>query len=96
MLALVLEEYSRIRNPDVEAMCDLAMYNYIEVLVTVYMVLTTAGIPGKLLEFSNFFQGPGKLMQKEIIFQYSLKTPRISWKIFDFINNPKSAEEFKL
>ena len=26
-----LQEYSRTRNKDVEAMCDLAMYNYIEV-----------------------------------------------------------------
>ena len=25
------EEYSKHRNPDAEAMCDLAMYNYIEV-----------------------------------------------------------------
>jgi len=25
-----LNEYSRVRNPDAEAMCDLAMYNYIE------------------------------------------------------------------
>ena len=25
------EQYSKKRNPDAEAMCDLAMYNYIEV-----------------------------------------------------------------
>ena len=25
------EEYSKFRNPDAEAICDLAMYNYIEV-----------------------------------------------------------------
>jgi len=30
-LDMALEEYSRNRNPDAEAMCDLAMYNYIEV-----------------------------------------------------------------
>ena len=30
-LGTALEEYSRIRNPDAEAMCDLAMYNYVEV-----------------------------------------------------------------
>ena len=30
-LGLALEAYSRHRNPDAEAMCDLAMYNYIEV-----------------------------------------------------------------
>lgn len=29
-LASTLAEYSRTRNPDAEAMCDLAMYNYIE------------------------------------------------------------------
>ena len=27
-----LDEYSKNRNPDAEAMCDLAMYNYIEVI----------------------------------------------------------------
>ena len=31
MTGIALLEYSRIRNKDVEAMCDLAMYNYIEV-----------------------------------------------------------------
>lgn len=30
VLEAVLEEYSKTRNPDAEAMCDLAMYNYIE------------------------------------------------------------------
>lgn len=29
----VLAEYSQTRNKDVEAMCDLAMYNYIEVTI---------------------------------------------------------------
>ena len=28
-----LEIYSKTRNPDAEAMCDLAMYNYIEVIM---------------------------------------------------------------
>ena len=27
---LAFTEYSKHRNPDAEAMCDLAMYNYIE------------------------------------------------------------------
>ena len=30
-LETVLTEYSKFRNPDAEAMCDLAMYNYVEV-----------------------------------------------------------------
>ena len=30
-LGAAFEEYSRTRNPDAEAICDLAMYNYIEV-----------------------------------------------------------------
>lgn len=30
--AKAFEEYSKHRNPDAEAMCDLALYNYIEVL----------------------------------------------------------------
>jgi len=29
-IGLALEDYSKTRNPDAEAMCDLAMYNYIE------------------------------------------------------------------
>lgn len=32
--ARALAEYTRTRNKDVEAMCDLAMYNYIEVSKT--------------------------------------------------------------
>ena len=28
---IALAEYSRIRSQDAEAICDLAMYNYIEV-----------------------------------------------------------------
>ena len=27
----VLPEYTELRNPDAEAICDLAMYNYVEV-----------------------------------------------------------------
>ena len=30
-ISKALEDYSQHRNPDAEAMCDLAMYNYIEV-----------------------------------------------------------------
>ena len=30
-ISKALEDYSKHRNPDAEAMCDLAMYNYIEV-----------------------------------------------------------------
>ena len=29
----VLEEYSRTRNKDAEAICDLSMYNYLEVFL---------------------------------------------------------------
>lgn len=29
-IGLALEDYSKTRNPDAEAMCDLAMYNYVE------------------------------------------------------------------
>ena len=27
----IFDDYSKLRNPDAEAICDLAMYNYIEV-----------------------------------------------------------------
>ena len=33
------EEYSKHRNPDAEAMCDLAMYNYIEVRKNTILLL---------------------------------------------------------
>ena len=33
-IGAALEHYSETRNPDAEAMCDLAMYNYIEVSKT--------------------------------------------------------------
>ena len=29
--AQAFEEYTKFRNPDAEAICDLALYNYIEV-----------------------------------------------------------------
>ena len=31
-LGAVLEEYSSVRNKDAEAICDLSMYNYLEVI----------------------------------------------------------------
>jgi hypothetical protein len=31
LTAKVLPEYSLYRNPDAKAMCDLALYNYVEV-----------------------------------------------------------------
>ncbi len=31
-LLKAFNEYSRHRNPDAEAICDLAMYNYVEVM----------------------------------------------------------------
>ncbi|EDO45186.1 predicted protein [Nematostella vectensis] len=37
-LGAALEEYSMVRNPDAEAMCDLAMYNYIEVSIMLMMI----------------------------------------------------------
>ena len=34
-ISKALEDYSKHRNPDAEAMCDLAMYNYIEVFLII-------------------------------------------------------------
>ena len=36
MTGAVLEEYSRTRNKDAEAICDLSMYNYLEVSLKSY------------------------------------------------------------
>lgn len=35
----VLEEYSRTRNKDAEAICDLSMYNYLEVISEILFIL---------------------------------------------------------
>jgi len=32
-ISIVLKEFSAIRNTDAEAICDLAMYNYLEVIL---------------------------------------------------------------
>ena len=37
----VLEEYSRTRSKDAEAICDLSMYNYLEVFLKSYSVWST-------------------------------------------------------
>ena len=44
------EQYSKKRNPDAEAMCDLAMYNYIEVGLGAFIcdVCTRQGLRGML------------------------------------------------
>ena len=44
------EEYSKHRNPDAEAMCDLAMYNYIEVRCLVIFL----GLKRKKISFLRF------------------------------------------
>ena len=37
----VLEEYSRTRHKDAEAICDLSMYNYLEVFLKSYSFWST-------------------------------------------------------
>ena len=39
-ISKALDDYSQHRNPDAEAMCDLAMYNYIEVCTDI--IINTA------------------------------------------------------
>ena len=39
LIGAVLEEYSRTRNKDVEAICDLSMYNYLEVISEILFIL---------------------------------------------------------
>ena len=64
------------------------------------MALTTPGVSGKLLEFLEnswnfeiFFQGPGKLLEKQIITLKSWKIHGILWKKFkEFISKRKPAE----
>ena len=47
------EEYSKHRNPDAEAMCDLAMYNYIEVRKNSLLLVAdlALGIYKNILDF---------------------------------------------
>ena len=49
-----LQEYSRTRNKDVEAMCDLAMYNYIEVFCQFYISDTYGCSSLPLFVFTTF------------------------------------------
>ena len=49
-----LQEYSRTRNKDVEAMCDLAMYNYIEVFCQFYISDTCGCSSLPLFVFTTF------------------------------------------
>ena len=56
------------------------------------MVLTTPGIPRKFLEFLEnswnfeiFFQDPRNLLEKQLIFLYSWKTPGILWENISLI-----------
>lgn len=37
LTAAVLPEYSQVRVPDDHAIADLAMYNYIEVILFIYL-----------------------------------------------------------
>ena len=38
-ISAALDKYTKVRNPDAEAMCDLALYNYIEVMFIFIKVL---------------------------------------------------------
>ena len=38
-ISAALDKYTKVRNPDAEAMCDLALYNYIEVMFVFIQVL---------------------------------------------------------
>merc|ERR1719328_300554 len=51
------EEYSKFRNPDAEAMCDLAMYNYIEMRD---LTAKTSFLLRKKLENFLFWIAPSK------------------------------------
>ncbi|EDO45190.1 predicted protein, partial [Nematostella vectensis] len=65
-LGAALEEYSMLRNPDAEAMCDLAMYNYIEMRSSVNSTL--------FLVKKYFFSFLHWLMPKTIIPLYTMVT----------------------
>ncbi|XP_031570414.1 kynurenine 3-monooxygenase-like [Actinia tenebrosa] len=65
-IGAALADYSRTRNPDAEAICDLAMYNYIEMRSSVNSTLFLA--KKKLYSFLN------SLMPKTIIPLYTMVT----------------------
>ncbi|KAK3751867.1 hypothetical protein QZH41_009680, partial [Actinostola sp. cb2023] len=65
-IASALVEYSRVRNPDAEAMCDLAMYNYIEMRSSVNSKLFLA--KKKLYSFLHW------LMPNTVIPLYTMVT----------------------
>lgn len=52
---VVLPEYTRVRVPDDHAIADLAMYNYIEVLLFVYSYLNL-NFSGKLFYHCDTYE----------------------------------------
>lgn len=59
-----LQEYSRTRNKDVEAMCDLAMYNYIEVFCQFYISDTRGCSSLPLFVFTTFLHHSCPITEK--------------------------------
>ena len=60
------EEYSKHRNPDAEAMCDLAMYNYIEVRKKSLLLVADLGL-GYIHEYSSAMKSATKLHVKSVL-----------------------------
>jgi hypothetical protein len=59
-ISVVLKEFSAIRNTDAEAVCDLAMYNYLEVILyanqKVFLILLWLTPMGCRLLQNNFLK----------------------------------------
>jgi hypothetical protein len=56
-ISVVLKEFSAVRNRDAEAICDLAMYNYLEVKPQSILTSDISGsYMGKLLKSKIFVQ----------------------------------------
>ena len=60
------EEYSKHRNPDAEAMCDLAMYNYIEVRKKSLLLVADLGL-GYIHEYSSAMKSATKLHVNSVL-----------------------------
>ena len=71
----------------------LVTFGHLYTLKGFHMVLTTPEIPGNSWYFEIFFQDPGKLLEKQIISQYSwISLEFCENNLNSFINKSKPAE----
>ena len=78
---LAFTEYSKHRNPDAEAMCDLAMYNYIEMRD---LVNKTSFLLRKKVDLNTQALRPNIILLRHLVNNINIKFLLFSWITFFF------------